>query len=448
MSSNVEVVPRVSRDRMEATNGRACRSATAVPPLRFKGFDGAWNENTIGGCFDLSVSNNTLSRACLADFGSVRNVHYGDVLIRLSDVTDVKNSFLPFVADEQFKVTTKNALRNGDIVMADTAEDEAVGKVTEIRGVGNFTVVSGLHTIALRPNVPFGDGFLGVYMNSSAFHDGLRQIMQGVKVLSVSKGALADVGMRYPLETEQRKIGASFRQIDALIAARAKALGKLTNLKKAMLEKMFPRAGAKVPEVRFKGFDGEWEERRLGDLVFRVTRKNSNLESDLPLTVSAECGLVDQRTFFNSRIASKNVSNYFLLKKGEFAYNKSSSDGYPYGTVKRLDLYPMGVLSTLYIVFAINSEDVDSEYLVHFYSTKLWHYDVSLRAAEGARNHGLLNIAPSDFFDTSIILPRDISEQRRIGAYFRSLDALIAARREEVGKLKDLKKALLDRMFV
>ncbi len=252
----------------------------------------------------------------------------------------------------------------------------------------------------------------------------------------------------FPSVFEQRKIGTFFRSFDALIEARANALGKVESLKKSMLLKMFPQGDALVPEIRFKGFEGEWKKQQLGKMVKRVTRKNSHLESELPLTISAEHGLIDQYAFFNNRVAARDVSNYYLVMNGEFAYNKSTSDGSPFGVVKRLDRYPMGVLSTLYIVFALNDNTVDSEYLVRFFETFLWHADVSERAAEGARNHGLLNITPEDFFETTIILPSSPLEQQKIGAYFRSLDALIAARREEVEKLRQMKKALLERMFV
>jgi len=158
----------------------------------------------------------------------------------------------------------------------------------------------------------------------------------------------------------------------------------------------------------------------LGELVDRVVRKNTNNESTLPLTISAQYGLVDQITYFNNRVASRDVSNYYLVLNGEFAYNKSTSDGYPFGAVKRLDLYEKGVLSTLYIVFAPKKEQqIDSDYLTVLFDTDRWHKGVAERAAEGARNHGLLNIS----IDLSV--PKDIVEQKQIGAFIRQLDNLI-----------------------
>ena len=173
-------------------------------------------------------------------------------------------------------------------------------------------------------------------------------------------------------------------------------------------------------------FAYSWEQRKLGELVDRIVRKNINNESTLPLTISAQYGLVDQNTYFNNRVASRDVSNYYLVLNGEFAYNKSTSDGYPFGAVKRLDLYEKGVLSTLYIVFAPKKEQqIDSDFLTVFFDTDRWHRGVAERAAEGARNHGLLNISAEDFFDIDLSVPKDVAEQKQIGAFIRQLDNLI-----------------------
>ena len=164
----------------------------------------------------------------------------------------------------------------------------------------------------------------------------------------------------------------------------------------------------------------------MGEIVERVTRKNQDLVSELPLTISAQYGLIDQNKFFDKRVASKDVSGYYLIYNGEFAYNKSTSSDAPWGAIKRLDRYENGVLSTLYIVFRIKNEDVlNSDFLVNYYDTNNWHKDIQAIATEGARNHGLLNIAPADFFETDLMLPQDIEEQKYIGNYFKSLNNLI-----------------------
>ena len=200
-----------------------------------------------------------------------------------------------------------------------------------------------------------------------------------------------------------------------------------------------------VPQIRFAGFTDPWEQRKLGDVARRVTRKNENRDSDLPLTISAQYGLVDQRTFFNNQVASKDMSGYFLLHKGEFAYNKSTSTDSPWGAIKRLEKYDMGCVSTLYICFELLSGDPD--FLVTYYETDRWYKAVQLIAAEGARNHGLLNIAPDDFFETQICIPKRIDEQRRIGAFFDRLDSLITLHQRKYDKLCVLKKSMLDKMF-
>ena len=268
-------------------------------------------------------------------------------------------------------------------------------------------------------------------------------------VPSLSKTAINDIDVLAPKHDEQQIIGQFFAAIDNLITLHQRKFEKLTNVKKSMLEKMFPQNGSSYPEIRFKGFTDPWEQRKLGELVDRVVRKNTNNESTLPLTISAQYGLVDQITYFNNRVASRDVSNYYLVLNGEFAYNKSTSDGYPFGAVKRLDLYEKGVLSTLYIVFAPKKEQqIDSDYLTVFFDTDRWHKGVAERAAEGARNHGLLNISAEDFFDIDLSVPKDIVEQKQIGAFIRQLDNLITLHQRELEKLQNIKKSMLEKMFV
>ena len=201
----------------------------------------------------------------------------------------------------------------------------------------------------------------------------------------------------------------------------------------------------RAPELRFKGFSDDWEQRKLGDITKRVIRKNKDLDTTLPLTVSAQEGLIDQNEFFNKTVASRDVSGYYLVRNGEFAYNKSYSKGYPWGAVKRLNRYNMGVLSTLYIVF--KPTNIDSDFLEKYYDTTYWHKEVSKHAAEGARNHGLLNIAATDFFKTELVIPKRLEEQQRIGSFFKQLDDTIALHQRKLDKLKQLKQGYLQKLF-
>ena len=202
-----------------------------------------------------------------------------------------------------------------------------------------------------------------------------------------------------------------------------------------------------VPNLRFPEFSGEWQNVTLSDIVTRVTRKNKNNESRLPLTISAQYGLVDQISFFNKVVASADMSNYYLLKEGEFAYNKSYSSEYPWGAIKRLDRYPQGALSSLYICFGIN-DNVDSDFLVHYFESSKWHREVSNIAGEGARNHGLLNIAVGDFFNTAHCIPATSKEQQKIAALLNLITERIATQIKIIEKLESLIKGLCQKLFV
>ena len=241
--------------------------------------------------------------------------------------------------------------------------------------------------------------------------------VQGTSIKGVTKDELLAKKIIFPSCNEQKKIGAYLHNLDHLIT--------LHHRECVILRKM------KV---------NDWEQRKLGDLVNRVSRKNQDLVSELPLTISAQYGLIDQNEFFNKRVASKDVSGYYLIENGEFAYNKSTSTDAPWGTIKRLDRYENGVLSTLYIVFGIKENNpVDSDFLVSYYSTNLWHKGIHEIAAEGARNHGLLNISPMDFFETKLMIPQGIEEQKKIGKYFEELERLITLHHRECVILRKMK---------
>jgi len=278
-----------------------------------------------------------------------------------------------------------------------------------------------------RPRKKMALGYLGYYLNSDAYHHQLLPLMQGIKVLSLSKTNVQKTIVYYPKNKgEQELIAGGFHNLDNLITLHQRKLEKLKIIKKSMLENLFPQNGEKTPKIRFSGFTKDWEQRKLGEIAERIIRKNEKLESTLPLTISAQYGLIDQNEFFDKRIASKDVRGYYLIKKGEFAYNKSTSVDAPFGAIKRLDKYKNGVLSTLYILFKIiDDTSTSSDYLVTYYFTDLWHNGIQSIAAEGARNHGLLNIAPNDFFETMLSIPLNISEQKKVGGFFISLDHLI-----------------------
>ncbi|MBE5675637.1 restriction endonuclease subunit S [Staphylococcus sp. SS87] len=200
-----------------------------------------------------------------------------------------------------------------------------------------------------------------------------------------------------------------------------------------------------VPELRFPEFEGEWEEKQLGEVADRVIRKNKNLESKKPLTISGQLGLIDQTEYFSKSVSSKNLENYTLIKNGEFAYNKSYSNGYPLGAIKRLTRYDSGVLSSLYICFSIKSE-MSKDFMEAYFDSTHWYREVSGIAVEGARNHGLLNISVNDFFTILIKYP-SLEEQRKIGDFFIKLDRQIELEEQKLELLQQQKKGYMQKIF-
>ena len=201
----------------------------------------------------------------------------------------------------------------------------------------------------------------------------------------------------------------------------------------------------KRPKLRFPGFDEPWKAEMLSDFSERVTRKNTKNETNLPLTISSKDGLVDQISYFNKMVASKDISSYYLLKEGEYAYNKSYSVGYDFGSIKRLDRYPMGALSTLYICFALKRHN--SDFIRAYFDSLKWYREIYMISAEGARNHGLLNVPTEDFFQTIHYLPQDTREQRKIANFIITLDRRIDAQQSLVKSLKKYKRGLSDTLF-
>ena len=417
-----------------------------MPKLRFKREDGTdypeWNSKSFSDTFS-SLNNNTFSRNMLSESGSVCNIHYGDIFVKYGEICDVQKENIPKVNDH-IDTGKYDLLQDGDIILADTAEDETVGKATEILNVGTATVISGLHTMACRPNYKFAPMYLGYYINSPTYHNQLLPFMQGIKVTSIGRKNISETSISFPCLEEQQKIADFLSTVDEVIAQSEAEVANLQQQKKAAMQKIFSQ------EVGFKREDGtsypEWTKQKLSAVSSKVTRKNKGNITDISLTIASLYGLVDQREYFKKKIASQNMEGYYLLHNGEFAYNKSHSKGFDFGAIKRLDRYDCGALSTLYICFAVNNK-VDSDFMTHYFDSQKWNKEVSIRCAEGARNHGLLNISTNDFLDIDMVLPTDLEEQQKIADFLATYDEAISCAKQELDKWKELKKGLLQQMF-
>lgn len=407
------------------------------PALRFKGFTDPWEQRKLGEIAKEVVRNDPASDA------PIMMITAGNGFIEQSDRYAFNN------AGESLKKYI--LLERGELAYNHGASKlRPYGSCFALTTVEKARIPFVYHCFSVEKSNP---EFLSIELNGANVENQLRKIVSsGARMdglLNIAYSEYTEVTVQLPKKEEQDWIAKFFKHLDTLITLHQRKYEKLVNIKKSMLDKMFPQNGASVPEIRFKGFTDPWEQRKLGDAFERVVRKNTNNESRLPLTISAQDGLVDQITYFNNRVASRDVSNYYLVYNGEFAYNKSTSDGYPFGAVKRLDWYEKGVLSTLYIVFALkHPEKDDSDFMTVFYDTDRWHRGVAERAAEGARNHGLLNISADDFFDIDTTMPEDKVEQEKIGRLLKKLDTLITLHQRKLEKLQNIKKSCLEKMFV
>lgn len=386
------------------------------PEIRFKGFTDDWEQRKLGEYLDVSNQKNQ------------RGVYDKKDVLSVSGNFGIVNQ-IEFQGRSFAGVSVANygVVETGDVVYTKSPlKSNPYGIIKANKGKAG--IVSTLYAV-YKPKDNADSTFIQTYFEQDTRMNNYMHPL-------VNKGAKNDMKVSaenalkgeviFSKIEEQKQISVFFERLDNLITLHQRKLNKLKKVKKSMLEKMFPQNGEMEPQIRFCGFNSTWEQRKLGEVVERIVRKNLNMDSALPLTISAQYGLIAQSEFFDKRVASKDLSGYYLLYNGEFAYNKSTSADAPWGAIKRLDRYEKGVLSTLYIVFAIRNLDIiDSNYLVTYYDNDVWYKDVSAIAAEGARNHGLLNIAPDDFFATTIKKPKSITEQKQIGKYFDKIDNLI-----------------------
>lgn len=409
-----------------------------VPPIRFKGFEQPWVEKNLGEIFDFDIPTNTLSRADLSENqGEIKNIHYGDILIKYSSCLNIPENNIPYIVSGNLAAFKNHFLKDGDIVFADAAEDEIVGKSIEICNVGNDYVVAGLHTIASRPAIKFQKYYLGYYLNSSSFHGQLISLMQGTKVLSISKNNLKKALINYPVPNEQALVGTYFKQLDGLIQLQEQKMEKVENLKNAMLEKMFPKEGAYVPEVRVKGFTEKWKKKKLrevGSVVMnkRIFKYQTKEIGEIPFyKIGTFGGKAD--AFISRAVFEDYKAKYPYPNKGDILISASGSIG---KTVEYLgdDEY----FQDSNIVWLKHDDSILNLFLKYFYSIVKWN------GLEGSTIKRLYN---SNILNTYISLP-SIQEQQKIGEYFQNLDQVVEQSQQKIAQLKHLKQALLQKMFI
>ena len=401
-----------------------------VPDIRFKGFEEEWNSDLISN-FSTSFSGGTPS-------AGVKEYYGGNIpFIRSGEINNDRTELC--LTNKGLNNSSAKIIDKGTLLYALYGATSGEVSISKIKGAINQAI------LAIIPYRFMSSNFLSNFLRCKK-NEIVNELLQGGQG-NLSASLVKGIIVNFPKENEQNDIVSFFSFLDELICNLSNYIKSLKQLKSACLISMFPQQGETVPRVRFKGFNGEWKKKKLNSFSSRITRKNSKLETKLPVTISALNGIIEQTMFFNNIVASSNLSGYYLMKKGEFAYNKSYSCGFPFGTVKRMDRYEMGALSNLYIVFKLEDR-VCNDYILYLFETSTWHKEVSMRASEGARNHGLLNIGAEDFLDIDIWVPNDKAEQHQIASYFRNLDIQISEQEKRLEKLKQIKAACLDKMFV
>ena len=368
-----------------------------------------WEQRKFGEVFDCTVPNNTLSRAELSyDEGTVLNVHYGDVLIKYGSVLDVQKDDIPRIPHRCREDFNGALLQDGDIIIADTAEDETTGKACEISNLQGSVIVSGLHTMVCRPRNRMALGYLGYYLNSNAYHHQLLPLMQGIKVLSLSRSNIQKTSVSYPTAVkEQQHIAYYFSQLDNLITLHQRKCISFTG-----------RAGRLISTVNKKRITSSWEQRKFSDITFPAGEKNRD---NLPLesySITNEHGFVPQDEKFENggtmREADKRM--YYIVSPNSFAYNPARIN---VGSIGYQNIGKNVIVSSLYEVFK-TSEDVDDRLLWHWFKSPDFQKLIMQLQEGGVR----LYFYYDKLCMGEVSLP-SLEEQRKIGKLFDTLDNLI-----------------------
>lgn len=408
-----------------------------APAIRFKGFSDAWEQRKLGDMMNVT---------------SVKRIHQ-------SDWTD---SGVRFLRARDIVAAAKNE-EPDDYLYISKEKYEEYSALSGKVGVSDL-LVTGVGTIGvpylvrnLEP-LYFKDGNIIWFQNSDKidgkflFYSFSAEQIQGFINESAGIGTVGtytiESGKKTPIslpnQIEQAKVGEFFQQLDNLITLHQRKFEKLTNVKKSMLEKMFPQNGSSYPKIRFKGFTDPWEQRKLGDVVKEITRNGPESEAPI-MMITANNGFIEQSERYAFNNAGESLKKYILLKKGELAYNHGASKLRPYGSCFALTTAENARIPFVYHCFSAENQNAE------FMSIELNGAEIEnqLRkiVSSGARMDGLLNISFDEYTSVSVILP-GTEEQDRIADFFRHLDNLITLHQRELEKLQNIKKSMLEKMFV
>lgn len=407
-----------------------------IPQIRFNGFDESWEVKKLG---EIGFTYSGLFGKSKIDFGHGEGKYITYMNIFSNPITNVDIT-APIEID-----INQNEVEFGDVFFTTSSETpEEVGMTSVWLGSGKNTYLNSF-CFGYRLTEELDSYFIAYLLRSFNIRKKITYLAQGISRYNISKNKVMQICISRPKISEQYHIGSYFQNLDKLITLQQQKHDKLVTLKKAMLDKMFPKEGADVPEIRFKGFKDKWEKRKLKEISIKVTEKNTPIRYCETFTNSAEYGIISQRDYFDNDISnSDNIDRYYVVKNDDFVYNPRISSFAPVGPINRNRLGRNGIMSPLYTVF--RTQDVDVTFLEHFFKTDCWHTFMRLNGDTGARSDRF-SIKDFLFVEMPIPFPK-IEEQSQIGSYFQNLDKLISLHQQEIQKLKNIKKACLEKMFV
>jgi type I restriction enzyme S subunit len=405
------------------------------PKKRFLGFSGIWSE-------------------CDLQKTSIKNISYGVVqtgdyiedgipCVRVVDLTkgNIDRNNLIKTSSKISQAYKKTILEIDELIIALRGEIGLSQRITSDLVGCNLT--RGIARIS--PDLKqFDSKYLEVYLNSDSVRKIFDQRKNGSALKEIPISELKKIPVRYPEYKEQQKIGDFLFVVDRKISLLKEKHALLEQYKKGVMQKLFSQ------EIRFKDENGnefpDWQDTRLDNVFQRVIQKNKENNQNV-LTISAQRGLINQEKYFNKSVSAKDVTGYYLLNGGDFAYNKSYSKGYPMGAIKRLNNYDKGVVSTLYICFKSHGNQHDA-FWEQYFEAGLLNREISKIAQEGARNHGLLNVSVTEFFRDIIVHEPSEKEQVRIAEFLGTLDKKLKLVSQQIKLTQTFKKGLLQQMFV
>ena len=405
----------------------------AKPEIRLKGFEGEWKSKPL-----LDVV--TLYNGLTYTPNDIREK--GTLVLRSSNVQDGEISLLDNIYVKSEVASSPNVKIGDIIVVVRNGSRTLIGKHAQIKESMPNTVIgafmAGLHTD--EPN------FMNALLSTSRFDDEVNKHL-GATINQITNGTFRSMYFQFPSKEEQQALGAYFLHLDSMLQSTAKKIESLKQMKSACLVSMFPQADETTPRVRFKGFEGEWDRKPLSDCLEISNEKNfdDKYGKESVLSVSDDFGVMNQIELLGRSYAGKSVSNYGILKHGELVYTKSPLKSKPYGIVKE-NTGETGIVSVLYAIY--RAKDGYWIPYFHYYFDPAWRLNAYLRPLinKGAKN--TMNISDETALAGYIIVPKDIKEQQCIASYFRSFDKQISLQEQRLEKLKQIKAACLDKMFV